>query len=121
LKKVLVIEDEERLQSELLTILEFEGYEAIGALNGRDGVLLAQEHRPDLIICDITMPVLDGFGVIQELRHDPQTTGIPVILLTGQAESVSVRRGLQLGAASFLSKPCVLEELLAAVKAQIGD
>lgn len=105
MKKVLVIDDDNALRSDLLTILELEGYEAVAADNGREGVLAAQNHRPDLILCDITMPVLDGFGVITELRQNPQTAGIPVIFLTARNEKPFVQRGAQLGAAGYSLSP----------------
>jgi DNA-binding response OmpR family regulator len=119
--KVLVIEDDTHLRSDLIEILGFEGYAALGAENGHDGLLLAQEHRPNLIICDITMPVLDGFGVIAALREDLQTADIPVIFLSARSEQHFVQKGLQLGAAAYVSKPYDPKDLLAAVQAQIGD
>jgi two-component system, sensor histidine kinase and response regulator len=116
MKKILVIEDEEDLRLELLTVLDFEGYEAIGAPNGRLGVQSAQKHLPQLIICDISMPELDGFGVITELRQDPQTAAIPVVFLSAQTAEAAIQRGMQLGAAGYLTKPYALDHFLATVK-----
>jgi DNA-binding response OmpR family regulator len=120
MKKILVIEDEELLRSELIKVLGFEGYEAIGAGNGRDGVLSAQTNQPHLIICDLSMPALDGFGVITQLSHDPHTAAIPVILLSGHADQDAVQQGLQMGAADYLVKPYILEKLLASVRTHVG-
>ncbi|HEX3052961.1 MAG TPA: response regulator [Aggregatilineaceae bacterium] len=118
MKKVLVIDDNEALRLELLNILRLEGYEALGARDGREGVLTAQQHLPDLIISDINMPVLNGFEFIVELRRDARTEHIPVILLSGGSE---LPYGLQTDAAGYLPKPCTVDEFLAAVKTQIGD
>lgn len=121
MKKVLVIEDDEVLRSIMIEALGFEDYEMIGAANGREGVLSAQKHLPHLIICDINMPVLNGFGVITELRQDSLTCDIPVIFLSADMGQTAVQVGLQLGAVSFLVKPCPLDKLLAAIRSQIGD
>lgn len=120
MKRILIIEDEDALRVDLITALNFEGYEAIGAENGRDGVRAARQHLPDLIICDISMPELDGFGVIVELRSHSQTASIPVIILSGHAEQETVQYGMRLGAAHYLRKPYTLDELFAAIESQIG-
>ncbi len=118
MKKVLVIDDNESLRMELLNILRLEGYEALGARDGREGVQIVQQHLPDLIISDINMPILNGFEFIAELRRDSRTELIPVILLSGGSE---LPQGLQAGAAGYLPKPCTVDEFLAAIKTQIGD
>ncbi len=115
MKRVLVIEDEEQLRSDLITVLEFEGYEAIEAEDGRQGVLMAQQLLPDLIICDVNMPVLDGFEVIMALHRNLQTAVIPVIFLSARSDKATIERGMQLGAAAYVPKPYALTELLAAV------
>jgi CheY-like chemotaxis protein len=121
MKKVLVIEDDEVLRSALLEVLGLEAYEAVGATDGREGVLSAQIYNPHLIICDLMMPVLDGFGVIEELHQDPQTADIPVILLSASTEHNVVQQGLQMGVAAYLAKPYELDELLAIVRTHIVD
>ena len=121
MKKVLVIEDDDIQRGDLQEILGFEGYETIGAINGREGVSLAQKHKPHLIICDMNMPVLDGFGVIIELRQTPHTIGIPLIFLSARKERETIERGFQLGAVAYFNKPYILSELLAAVRLHIGD
>lgn len=115
MKRVLVIEDDEDLRSDLITVLEFEGYEAIGAENGQQGVLMARQLLPDLIICDVNMPVLDGFEVIMELRRNLQTAAIPVIFLSARSDKVAIERGMKLGAAAYVRKPYALKELLAVI------
>lgn len=120
MKKILVIEDDAALRYDLLEALILEAYDAIGAENGQEGVLLAQEHIPHLVLCDINMPILDGFGVIEQLRQNQHTAGVPVIILSAQGEDHFVQRALQLGAVAYLSKPYMLSKLLAAIKSQIG-
>jgi CheY-like chemotaxis protein len=121
MKTILVIDDDEHLRSNLLDTLGFEGYETVGAENGHEGIQSVQEHQPDLIICDITMPVMNGFEVIAALCQDPQTSRIPVIFLSAHKDQATVQKGLQLGAAAHLPKPYNLADLLTAVRAQIGD
>lgn len=121
MKKVLMIEDDEILRSTLLEVLRFEEYEAIGARNGSEGIASAQTQKPHLIICDLMMPGMSGFEVIRELRQDPQTAHIPVIFLSARKDQTAIQRGLQLGAVGYFVKPCSLNDLLVAIKAQIGD
>ncbi|HEY9824099.1 MAG TPA: response regulator [Stenomitos sp.] len=113
--KILVIEDENPVRSNLVKILQLEQLNAIGAANGQEGVDLAKEHLPDLIICDIMMPVLDGYGVRNALFQDPATAMIPFIFLTAKADKVDVRLGMSLGADDYLTKPFTRDELLEAV------
>jgi len=120
MKKILVIDDDDHLRSDLLDILSFEGYETLGARDGYEGVRAAQEHRPDLIICDITMPGMNGFEVIELLRRESLTSNIPVFFLSARGEDVFVQKGMQMGAAAYFAKPYNLGTLLAAVQAQIG-
>lgn len=121
MKKILVIDDDEHLRSNLLDVLGFEGYEALGAENGRQGIQFAQEFQPDLIICDITMPLMDGFEVITTLCQNPQTSGIPIILLSAHKDQASVQKGLRLGAVAHLPKPYNLSDLLTTVHTHVGE
>ncbi|MCC6613656.1 MAG: response regulator [Anaerolineae bacterium] len=121
MKKVLVIEDNDALRRDLLEILSLEAYEVIGATNGRDGILLAEKHEPHLIICDVNMPVLNGFGVIAALQQNRQTASIPVIFLSARYEQDTVNRGVQLGAIAYLTKPFILSELLETIGIHIRD
>jgi two-component system sensor histidine kinase/response regulator len=117
--KILVIEDEQAILGNILETLELEGYEAVGAGDGRAGVALAQEHLPDLIVCDIMMPKLDGYGVLLELRNDPTTALIPFVFLTARATRDDMRQGMVLGADDYLTKPFTPPELLGAVQARL--
>ncbi len=117
MKTVLVIEDEEAIRSNIVELLEIEGYRTLEAENGRAGVQAAREHLPGLIISDVMMPELDGFGVLEELRQDPVTATIPFIFLTAKAERSDLRQGMELGADDYLTKPFGLRELMSRIKA----
>lgn len=119
MKKVLVIEDEPEMRRNLLTILRLEGYQPVGAENGRKGLLLARTEKPDLIVCDVMMPETDGYGVLQGLREDPQSAAIPFIFLTAKGEKADQRCGMNLGADDYLAKPVGKTELLEAIKARL--
>lgn len=119
MKKILVVEDAPSLRKDILEMLGFEGFEAIGAENGVIGVQRAIEHIPDLVICDIMMPEMDGYGVLEELRKDPRTATIPFIFLTARTERVDMRQGMELGADDFLTKPFHAAELLATVRTRL--
>ena len=117
--KILVIEDETILGQEICEWLSLEGYEAFGAADGIEGVQAAFQHQPDLIICDITMPRLDGHGVLLELRANPTTAGIPFIFVTARAAYEDVRKGMDLGADDYISKPFSRLELLQAIHTRL--
>lgn len=116
---ILIIEDDETIRSNLLEILELEGFRAIGAENGRVGIRQAKDHLPDLILCDIQMPELDGYEVLDTLRSLPQTAAIPVIFLTAKTEYHNIRHGMNLGADDYLTKPCSVSELLGSISARL--
>jgi two-component system sensor histidine kinase/response regulator len=118
--RVLVVEDDEGIRGDILELLEGEGYLASGAQDGLAGVAAARAHLPDLIICDIMMPGLDGFGVLDELRQDPVTATVPFIFLTAKADRSDVRRGMELGADDYLTKPVEQAELLKAIKVRLA-
>jgi two-component system, sensor histidine kinase and response regulator len=119
--KILVIEDERALLEEVMDVLGFEGYETIGAENGRIGVQLAKEQQPDLIISDIMMPELDGYGVLLELHADPETMTIPFIFVTAKAERQDMRKGMGYGANDYLVKPLSHDEILSSVRARLEN
>lgn len=110
--KILVIENETQTRYMFLECLEAEGFEVIGAANGLVGVQRAQEQLPDLVICDIMMPELDGYGVLAQLRQNPVTAVIPFIFLTAMTSEMVRRHGMELGADEYITKPCTAEELL---------
>jgi two-component system sensor histidine kinase/response regulator len=118
--KILVIEDEASLLEGILTMLRFEDFEAIGATDGATGVRLALEYLPDLIISDIMMPGLDGYGVLMALQDDPATARLPFIFLTAKSEREHIRYGMELGADDYVTKPFTREELLAAIQARLA-
>ena len=115
MKKILVIEDEAQTRDMFLECLEAEGFDAIGAENGLVGVQRAIDQLPDLVICDIMMPELDGYRVLAQLRRNPVTAIIPFIFITARTESAFRRLGMDLGATDYLTKPCTAEDLLRAI------
>jgi diguanylate cyclase (GGDEF)-like protein len=117
--KILVIEDELTVRENLLELLEAEGFDAIGTENGRSGVQLAQESLPDLILCDVMMPELDGFGVLNAVRQNPLIAAVPFIFLTAKATKEDLRQGMNLGADDYLTKPFTRAELLSAIAARL--
>jgi two-component system, sensor histidine kinase and response regulator len=118
--KILVIEDEIDLRENLLDLLEAEGFEAIGAENGRVGVQCAQALNPDLILCDVLMPELDGHGVLTALRQSPATALTPFIFLTAKGTPDDFRTGLRLGADDYITKPYQQAELIEAVRTRLA-
>lgn len=119
MKKILVIEDEIRTRNLFLNCLKTEGFNTIGAENGLVGVQKAQFELPDLVICDINMPILDGYGVLNTLRQDPVTAIIPFIFLTAKDTKTELRQGMRLGADDYLTKPLTVEELLGAIAVRL--
>lgn len=115
MKKILVIEDEAQTRDIFLRCLTFEGFCAVGAESGTIGITLAKMHRPDLIVCDIMMPDLDGYRVLSTLRQDPTIAVIPFIFLTAKVTMADLRQGMELGADDYLTKPCTVEQFLSAV------
>jgi len=113
--KILVIEDESLIRENIVELLEAEDFEVFDAENGNIGVKLAYEHQPDLILCDVMMPELDGYGVLMKLQENPITATIPFIFLTAKADLGDVRKAMQLGADDYLTKPCTATELLKAI------
>ncbi|MEZ4670731.1 MAG: hybrid sensor histidine kinase/response regulator [Anaerolineae bacterium] len=112
---ILVIEDQLDLREDVVEHLMLEGFDAFGAENGRIGVQLAQKYMPSLIISDIMMPELDGYGVLNELRSDATTASIPFIFLTARVNRNDLRKGMELGADDYVTKPFSHTELLASV------
>ncbi len=119
MKKVLIIEDEPEMRRNLLMILKLEKFQPLGAENGRAGVQMAKAEKPDLVLCDVMMPELDGYGVLQALRSDPATVTTPFIFLTAKGEKVDQRCGMDLGADDYLTKPVARADLLGAIHARL--
>jgi len=117
--RVLVIDDTADIRMIIAETLNLFGFEALTAEDGLSGVKMAQELHPDLVICDITMPNLDGYGTLKAMREHEGTAGIPFIFLSGATEKSDVRRGMELGADDYLTKPFTHKELMAAVNARL--
>jgi two-component system, sensor histidine kinase and response regulator len=119
MKKILIIEDEPSVRANILDLLVAEDFDAIAAENGAIGVQLALSSIPDLIICDVMMPQLDGYGVVQALRQNPKTATIPFIFLTAKVGRTSLREGMSIGADDYLTKPFRPKELLKAIATRL--
>jgi len=119
MKTILLIEDNADIRDNMAEILELAGFKVITADNGKLGVELAVEGKPDLIVCDIMMPVLDGYGVIHMLQKNPETQHIPFIFLTAKAERTEIRKGMELGADDYITKPFNGTELLNAIESRL--
>ncbi len=115
MKKILVIEDETSIRELLLELLTAEGFQAIAAEDGSVGVQRAQEILPDLILCDVLMPRMNGYEVLDTLRKNPATATIPLIFLTAMGTKENIRHGMELGADDYLTKPCTSTELVKAI------
>lgn len=120
MSKILLIEDNEAVRENTAEILELAGYEVVTASDGKKGIEELRKATPDLIICDIMMPGLDGYGVLHILMKDPNTAHIPFIFLTAKAERSDMRKGMNLGADDYLTKPFDDIELLDAVEARLS-
>ena len=119
MKTILVIEDEPEMRRNLTTILRLEKFHPLPAANGHIGVQLAKKEKPDLILCDVMMTELDGYGVIAALRADAETVTIPFIFLTAKGEKPDIRAGMNLGADDYLTKPVAKADLLAAIRSRL--
>jgi CRP-like cAMP-binding protein/ActR/RegA family two-component response regulator len=118
MKKILLIEDNKDVRENTAEILHLAKYTVITAKNGKEGVELSQKEKPDLIICDIMMPVLDGHGVLHLLSKNEETSSIPFIFLTAKAERSDFRKGMEMGADDYLTKPFDDVELLNAIESR---
>lgn len=119
MKKILLIEDNPEVRDNTSEILSLANYQVLVAENGKVGVELAQREKPDLIICDIMMPELDGYGVLHILSKNEQTAAIPFIFLTARTEKTDIRKGMNLGADDYLTKPFDDTDLLNAIEARL--
>ena len=118
--RILIIEDNDDIRESATEILELADYEVMQAENGKAGVDFAIQHLPDLILCDIMMPELDGYGVLYLLNKNPQTSTIPFIFLTAKAERLDMRKGMEMGADDYLTKPFDDVELLNAIESRLS-
>lgn len=120
MKKILIIEDDPEMRRNLTTILKLEGFQVSAAENGRKGVEAAPAFLPDLILCDVMMPELDGHGVLRELQNNAATMRVPFIFLTARGEKNDVRAGMTLGADDYLTKPVDKVDLLKAINTRLS-
>ncbi len=119
MKKALIIEDNDDIREGAAEILTLAGYETFTAKNGRIGVDLAIRHLPDVILCDIMMPELDGYGVLYLLQKNLQTVDIPFIFMTAKSERADLRKGMEMGADDYLIKPFDDVELFRAIESRL--
>lgn len=120
MKKILVIEESVQTRNSLLECLESKGFHAIGAENGAVGIQQVQKQLPDLIVCGIArVGEYDGFGILTTIRKNPTTGVIPFIFVTSRTGRDDIRKGMELGADDYLTKPCTLKELLRAIEVQL--
>jgi CRP-like cAMP-binding protein/CheY-like chemotaxis protein len=119
MKKILIIEDNPEIRENTEEILSLANYQVLTAENGKIGVELATKEKPDLIMCDIMMPELDGYGVLHILSKKVETEGIPFIFVTAKTERADIRKGMELGADDYLTKPFDDTELLNAIEARL--
>jgi len=119
MKKILVIEDEPEMRRNIMTLLRYHEYEPIEAANGRAGVDLARREKPDLILCDVMMPELDGHGVLQALQQDAGLALIPFVFLTAKGDKDDLRSGMNLGADDYLTKPVANADLVQAIETRL--
>jgi CheY-like chemotaxis protein len=120
MKKILVIEDEEIILNNTIELLELENFEAIGAENGIIGVQMTLEQKPDLILCDIRMPELDGYSVLEHLRQNPETAAIPFIFMSAKANKDEIQAAEELGVA-YLLKPFGIKEMFELIRELLDD
>ncbi|SJZ57159.1 cAMP-binding domain of CRP or a regulatory subunit of cAMP-dependent protein kinases [Chitinophaga eiseniae] len=119
MEKILLIEDNKDIRDNLSEILELANYHVLTASNGKEGVTIALEQQPDLIVCDIMMPVLDGYGVLHMLHKNESLRPIPFIFLTAKTERTDVRKGMEMGADDYITKPFEGAELLSAIESRL--
>ncbi|MHA6279396.1 response regulator [Salinimicrobium sp. CAU 1759] len=120
MKKVLFVEDDTVVRENTAELLELADYNVITAANGKSGLAIAKQELPDIIICDIMMPEMDGYGVLQALSEDPKTRHIPFIFLSAKTEHKDIRRGMDLGADDYLTKPFEEDELISAIESRLA-
>ncbi|MEO5917648.1 MAG: response regulator transcription factor [Luteolibacter sp.] len=119
MKTILIIEDQPDMRRNVATILKMENYAVLVAENGLEGLAIARDEKPDLILCDVMMPELDGYGVLEGVRADPTIAGTPLVFLTAKGEKTDLRAGMNLGADDYLVKPVSASDLLATVSARL--
>jgi diguanylate cyclase len=120
MKNILVVDDQEDVRAVIVTLLKYSGYSVRQAKNGRDGILMVLAQRPDLILCDVRMPEMDGYRTLAAIRKVPGTAAIPFILMTGSMTREEFRQAMVCGADDYLMKPFSTRELIEAVESRIA-
>ena len=118
--KILLIEDTESISDELKDILGFEGYDVYLASNGQLGIDLAKKIIPDLILCDVMMPLKDGYQVFSEVKHVEELVDTPFIFLTAKAQNENLREGMIMGADDYITKPFDMDMLILAIQTRLN-
>jgi DNA-binding LytR/AlgR family response regulator len=119
MKTIMIMEDDPAVRENMQFLLEELGYDVVTAADGREGLKKVAKAVPDMILCDIMMPQVDGYQVLEKIRSTPVTASIPFVFLTAKSELMDMRRGMQLGADDFILKPYKAEEVLLAVQSQL--
>lgn len=114
--KILVVDDDEHILRSLSQYLELEDFNVVSASSGPEALALFAKEKPDLLVLDVMMPGMDGFQVLETLRKDPETAGVPVLMLTARDQHNDILKGYQMGATSYLVKPFNLDELVEAIR-----
>lgn len=120
MKRVLLIEDDTVLRANTAELLELSNYEVLTAANGQIGLSMARQEKPDIVVCDIMMPILDGYGVLEGLSNNDDTKFIPFIFLSAKTERQDVRKGMDLGADDYITKPFSEDEIVSAIESRIA-
>jgi DNA-binding response OmpR family regulator len=120
MKRILVIEDNDGVREEIVDILRFEGFEVRDAENGRIGLEVVRSWAPDVVICDLMMPELDGYATLTEVRADPASSAVAFICLTARGEITDTRRAMDIGADGYVTKPFTVDDLIDAVHAALA-
>lgn len=120
MKTIVIIEDEAFIRDNLIELLEIEGFQAVGAENGEQGLRLIKEYQPDLILCDVMMPEIDGFGVLEALRQDVSTASIPFVFLTASADKSNLQKIRRIGVDNYILKPFNVDKFLNTITTLLG-
>lgn len=113
---ILVIDDDMKSLANVLQMLEYEGFDVMQAENGKEGLALVYANQPDIVVSDVMMPELDGIGVLSALRSDPRSAQLPVVLISGHAETEIAKKSMELNAVSYLVKPFPVGDLLTVIR-----
>jgi len=121
MKRILLVEDNDAIRENTTELLELANYVVVPACDGRQGLVMAQREKPDLIICDIMMPEIDGFHLLQLLRRDSFFEKTPFIFFTASAEKTEIKKGLEAGANDYIVKPFDADELVQLIVKYLGE